>query len=364
MEFLILIVLGGLSWVAGLAPDRLLKRRLQSFPKDRVFIIPGFFRQPLLLVALVLIPLEIIFPLAWLLVPEDGIGIGLGLGLPALMLPLLAFALAMLWTHYGAVILTDEGIRRVYLIGQHDITYGDLREVEQKFHFLTPVTVVKGCGETFRFPRQIQDHPELFMVVKVILETNRKAMRLSYTSQEGAVDFPFAFGVSPRRLLWERIAFALLLLIFAVLATLGIWIQLGQGMIPPFTLESLFLIGLFFIPFGIIFPILVVIAYRQTIDPEKPIRFVLHRDRIEVFYPHHRQECYRVRDLESVSLKPSQSNLKSSFDGVRVSQQLTHYELIIEFLGGKTVILTPNRLSLFNQTPEGLWNNFRELYDI
>ena len=107
-----------------------------------------------------------------------------------------------------------------------------------------------------------------------------------------------------------------------------------------------------------------VIAYRQTIDPEKPIRFVLHRDRIEVFYPHHRQECYRVRDLESVSLKPSQSNLKSSFDGVRVSQQLTHYELIIEFLGGKTVILTPNRLSLFNQTPEGLWNNFRELYDI
>ena len=364
MEWIILAVLGGLSWLASLGLDRLLIRRLQSFPKDRVFIIPGFFRLPLLLVALVLIPLEIVFPLVWFLGPEEGIGIGLGLSLPVLMLPLQAFALAMLWIHYGAVILTGEGIRRVYLIGQHDIPYEDLRAVEQKLFFLTPVTVLKGCGDVLRFPRQIQNHPDLFMAVKDILEANRNAMGLPHGSQENVVVFPFAFGISPRRLLWERIAFALLLLIFAVLATLGIWIQLGQGMVPPFTLESFFLIGLFFIPFGIIFPILVVIAYRQTIDPEKPIRFVLHQDRIDVFYPHHHQECYRVQDLESVRLKPIHSNLKSSFDGVRVSQQLTHYELILEFLGGKRFVLTPNRLALFKQTPEGLRNYFRELYDI
>jgi 16S rRNA G527 N7-methylase RsmG len=65
-----------------------------------------------LLVALVLIPLEIILPLAWLLRPEDGIDIGLGLGLPAVMLPLLAFALTMLWIYYGAVALTQDGVWR------------------------------------------------------------------------------------------------------------------------------------------------------------------------------------------------------------------------------------------------------------
>lgn len=115
------------------------------------------------------------------------------------------------------------------------------------------------------------------------------------------------------------------------------WIEIGLRlglpalMLPPLTLESFFIIALFFLPFGIFFPILVVIAYRQTIHPEKPNRFVLHRDRIEVFYPHHRQECYQVRDLESVRLIPIQSTLKGSYDGVRVDQPLTHHERHLYF---------------------------------
>ena len=163
--------------------------------------------------------------------------------------------------------------------------------------------------------------------------------------------------------MWEKIAFALLMLIFAVLSTLGIWILLAQEMLPPFSLESFFLIGLFFIPFGIIFPFLVVIAYRQTVNPDKPIRFVLHRDRIDVFYPHHRQECFAVSDL-SVRLNPIQSTIKSEFDGVTVGDEVTHYELILQFSGGKSFSLTPNRLAMFGKTSELLRNVFRELYGI
>jgi len=364
MEFIILVVLGILSWLAGLALDRLLKRRLQTFPEENVYILPGFFRQPLLLAALLLIPLEIFLPLAWVFGPEEGMGIGLGLGLPALMLPLLGFALAMLWIHYGAVVLTQKGVRRVTLTGQREIPYEDLREIEQKLFFLTPVTVLQGCGEIIRFPRQIENHPDLYLVLTDIVETNQKALGPKQAGGKEAAAFPFTFGISARRMMWEKIAFGLLMLIFAVLATLGIWIQLGQGMAPPFSLESFFIIGLFFLPFGIIFPILVVMAYRRTIHPELPNKFVLHRDRIDVIYPHHRQECYQIQDLESIRLIPIQSTLRSSYDGVQVSQPVTHHELQITFTDGKAIKLPPNRLSLFNQTPENLRRIFRELYHI
>ena len=255
MELIILAVLGGLSMLAGFGLDRLLKRRLKFFPEDRVFIIPGFFRQPLLLVVLALIPLEIILPLAWLLGPENGVGFALGLGLPALLLPLLAFALMMLWVHYGAVILTQEGVWRYYLIGHREIPYQELLAVEQKTYFLTPVTSVDGCTQTIRFPRQIQKHPELYLALCDQLQANRKALGVSPGSGDDAIDFPFEFGISPRRLMWERVAFVLLMLIFAVLATLGIWIQLSQGLLLPFTLESFFIIALFFIPFASSIPL-------------------------------------------------------------------------------------------------------------
>jgi len=362
MEFIILTVLGGLSWLAGFGLQKLLKYRLRRFPEESIYIIPGFFRAPLLLVALVLMPLEVILPLAWLLGPENGINLGLGLGLPALMLPLLAFALIMLWIHYGAVVLTPEGVRRYELIGHREIPYRNIRAVEQKIYFLTPVTSVEGCSETIRFPRQIQNHPELYLALCGRLQANGKALGDSPASRDGVVDFPFEFGIRPSRLMWEKIAFVLLMLIFAIVATMGIWIQLAQGLLPPFTLESFFIIALFFIPFGIFFPILVIIAYRKTIDPDKPNRFVLHRDRIEVFYPHHRQECYFVKDLLAVELIPIQTKIKSSYGGVTVSQGLTHYEFRMRFTGGKRFIIPPNRLALFNQNPEDLRRVFRVLY--
>ena len=364
MEIIILVVLGGLSWLANLSMDRLLKRRLRSFQDESVHMIPGFFRQPLLLVVLVLIPLEFILPIAWFIRPVNGIGTGIGLVLPALLLPLLAFALVMLWIHYGAVVLTPESVRRYTLFGYHEIPYRDIREVEQKLFFLTPVTVVSGCGEMLRFPRQIQDHPQLVMALRDIRKANLESLGVQSATKEQRVEFPYSFGISPRRLMWEKIAFALLLLIFAVLSTLGIWIQLAQDMLPPFTLESFFLIGLFFIPFGIIFPILVIVAYRQTIRPDKPTRFVLYEERIDVFFPHHRQECYAVSDLNSVRLNPIQSVVKGEFDGVTVTDQAIHYELILQFSGEKEFSLTPNRLALFGKSPELLRSVFRELYDL
>ena len=238
MAFIILAVLGGLSWLASFGLDQLLKHRLRVYQAERVYIIPGFFRQPLLLVALVLIPLEVVLPLAWLLRPEDGIDIGLGLGLPAVMLPLLAFALMMLWIHYGAVVLTEERVRRYYLIGHREIPYRDIRAVEEKMHFLTPVTVVEGCGEKIRFPRQVQNHPQLYLALDERQAANRKALGLHVKREKQTIEFPFTFGISAKRLMWEKIAFALLMLIFALVATLGIWIQLAQDMLPPFTLES------------------------------------------------------------------------------------------------------------------------------
>jgi hypothetical protein len=181
-------------------------------------------------------------------------------------------------------------------------------------HFLTPVTVVEGCEGKFRFPRQIQNHPQLYMALDERQTANRKALGLHVKREKQTIEFPFTFGISAKRLMWEKIAFVLLMLIFALAATLCIWIQLAQDMLPPFALGSFFIIALFFFPFGILFPILVVIAYRQTIHPDKPNRFVLHRDRIEVFYPHHRQACYDIRDLQAVRLNPIQTKIKSEFD--------------------------------------------------
>jgi hypothetical protein len=177
-------------------------------------------------------------------------------------------------------------------------------------HFLTPVTVVEGCEGKFRFPRQIQNHPQLYMAFDERQAANQKALGFHVNREKQTIAFPFTFGISAKRLMWEKIAFALLLLIFAVLATLGLWIQLAQDMLPPFTLESFFIIAVFFLPFGILFPILLVIAYRQTIHPDKPNRFVLHRDRIEVFYPHHRQACFNICDLQTVRLNQIQTKIK------------------------------------------------------
>ncbi|MFW5714065.1 MAG: hypothetical protein ACOCYU_05285 [Brevefilum sp.] len=364
MEVLILLALGGLTWLADFALEKSLENRVSAYPAEDVYFIPSYFRKPLLLVAVVLIPLEIVVPLAWVIRPVNGIEIGIGLGLPAIMLPLLVFALVMIWIHFGAIVLTGKSVKRYFLIGFVEIPFREIHAIKQDIHFLSPVTTVAGASKKIRFPRQMQGHPQLYLVLCDKLKTNQQTDIIALSSDEKGFEFPFTFGVSPKRLIWENVAFVLLLLIFAVVATMGIWIQLAQDMLPPFTYESLLIIGLFFVPFGVIFPILVVIVYKQTVDPDQPVRFVLHRDRIEVFYPHQRQECYQVSDLQSVSLRPLQANLKSSFDGVTVSEQITHYEFVLQFTGGKIFTLTPNRLALFKQTPEHLRSIFRDCYGI
>jgi hypothetical protein len=364
MEFVILIVLGALSWLANLGLDWVLKRRLRQFEPENVYIIPGFFRQPLLLVAVVLIPLEIVLPLAWIFRPMGGIGTNIGLLLPALMLPLLAFALVMLWIHDGAIVLEDGRIRRLYLVGGHDFPLQDLREIAQKMFFLTPVTIARGGGQQLRFPRRIQNHPELYLRLSERIQANQTDLGLAPPADGEAIRFPYTFGISAKRLLWEKIAFAILMLILAVLASLGIWIQLAQDLLQPFTWESLFIIALFFIPFGILFPILVVAIYRKTTDPETPTRFVLYRDRIEVFYPREVQECYALDDLAAVRLIPVQSTLKSEFDGAVVAEQVINYHFQLQFAGGKTFTLAPNRLAMFRQTPEALRAVFKHFYGV
>ncbi len=364
MEILILLVLGGLTWLVDLALQKSLEKRLRAHLAKDVYVMPSFFRKPLLLVALVLIPLEIVLPLAWLIRPVNGIEIGIGLGLPAIMLPLLVFALVMIWIHFGAIALTGESVKRYFLIGHNEIPFREIQAIKQNIYFLSPVTTVASAGKKIRFPRQMQGHPQLYLALCDKLKTNQQAAGLSRSGEGKTVEFPFSFGISPKRLMWEKIAFVFLMVIFAVVATMGIWIQLAQDLVPPFTLESLFIFGLFFVPFGVIFPILVVMVYKQTIDPDQPFRFVLHRDRIELFYPHQRQESYPVSDLQSVLLRPLQANLKSSFDGVTVSEQITQHEFMLQFAGGKTFTLTPNRLALFKQTPEQLRRIFRDYYGI
>jgi hypothetical protein len=364
MEWIILAGLGGLTWLVDLALEKSLERRVHAYCVEDVYFIPSFFRKPLLLVALVLIPLEIVFPLAWLIRPVNGIEIGIGLGLPALMLPILIFALVMLWIHFGVVVLTTGSVRRYFLVGYVKIPYREIQSIKQKIFFLSPVTVVESSAKKIRFPRQIQDHPQLYLSLSTKHKDNQPAMSSNSTKEENSLKFPYSFGISPERLMWEKIAFVLLLLIFAVLATMGVWIQKTQEMLLPFTLESLFIIGLFFVPFGLIFPVLVVIAYKQTIHPDRPVRFLLHRDRMEMFYPHHRQEIYPVGDLQSVRLKPVHGKVRSSFDGVILSEQMTHYEIVLQFKSGKMFTLTPNRLALFKQTPEHLRSAFRDGYGI
>ena len=364
MEVVILIVLGGLGWLASLGVEKMLQRRLRPFEPQNTYVIPGYFRQPLLMVAVVLIPLEIILPLAWLLRPVNGIGIHIGLLLPALMLPLLAFSISMVWIHYGAVVLDGQRIRRLYLVGQREMLCQDITGLAQKMFFLTPVTVVRGGGDRLRFPRSIRGHPELYQRLSDLIQGGQVSPGAARSADGAAPGFPYAFGIHPKRMLWEKIAFALLMLIFAVLATLGLWIQLAQEMLPPFTWESLFLILLFLIPFGVLFPILLVIVYRQVTDPDTPVQFVLEQDWIDVIYPGQRRDSFAVDTLESVQLIPVQYRVKSEFDGAVVSDRVTRYEFQIRFTGSQCITLTPNRMAMFRQTPEKLRAVFRALYGL
>ncbi len=341
--------------------DRSLQKRLEKEPPGtRAFLIPPFFNGILLMVVLILIPVEIGLPLAWLTQSLTDITMEIGLFIPAIMLPFHLFAILMIQHNFGAVTVTDTRVTRFYLLGKKTIPLADLQRINVRALGLPPAVALKGAGKTIRFPRAVDGYPELLARLK-------EGARISLAGKGPAgIQFPYIFEITDRRMRLEIISGLLLILIWIGLSLIGLWIPLIQGGVPPFSPDNLLRIlpGILII-FGLMMLFLitiVIILYRNTLAPALIRRIILTETDICVQTIRGEQDCYAVEDLRRVVLGPVVVHAEASFDDEEVSAQTTDYDLHIQFKGGMDIHLKANRLKVFKQTPEEILEAFQALY--
>jgi hypothetical protein len=358
----------GFSLGAG-ALKKVLERRLtrrirKNETGGRAFRIPSFFTSVLLMVILILIPLLIFLPVAWLNRANSAVGAGLGLGVPALMSPLLLFAVLMVRHNFGAVVITSRKITRYYLFTKKCVPLSDITRINVRVFGLPPALAVRSAGKRITFPRSIQGYPELLKILRLYTGLSTRKPAKKSVRAGPPLRFPYTLRIAKGRMALEVIAMLLLIIIYLGLSLIGLWIPLLQGTIPPFTGDDLLGIGVLFTLISLIFIPILILAGKESFDRKKPLRFLLTKDHIQITYPLDRKTVFPAKSLEKVWLQPVAVPVRSSYQGAVVRGKTTIYNVCLRFAGGKEIVLKPSRVRLFQLSPEETVEIFETLYSL
>ncbi len=336
------------------------KKRLQKEPPDsQVFFIPPFFNGALMIVVLLLIPLEILLPIAWLNQSATGITIEIGLLIPAMMLPFLLIALLSIRHNSGAVVISGQKLIRYTLFGKKTLSLSQIERINVKAFGIPATVAVKGGGKKIRFPRAVQNYPQL---LKQLQEATQLSTQNKQRTSSG-IRMPHTIGISQGRMTLEVVSMMILVLIYLGISLIPLWSLLWQGKAPPFNQNNLLTIGIFFGLVSLIFIPLLVLVGIKSFGKKALIKIVLYQDRIQFHHSGGKIKTYLASDLEKVWLRPVQANIRSSYGGLRVRGTTTNYALMLRFASElEDIEIDANRLTTFKITPEAALETFEMAY--
>lgn len=346
--------------------DGILSKRLQKEPPEtQVFFIPPFFTGALLMCILLLLPLELLLPLAWLNSRGTGVEAGLGLGVPLIMLPILLFAVLMVRHNFGAVVIDSRRLTRYYLVGKKTLALRELRRIKVKTFGLPPALVVRGDKKSIRFPRAVQGYPTLLKLIQTYTGLSiHKQPERSSPSQDRGTHLPYKFEIPKWRMILEFVAMILLILIYFALASSGLWVLLLQGSVPPFAKDDVLTIAIIFGLVSLIFIPVLILGARQSFGRHHPIQIALTGEAVHIHYRFGREECFPVGCLEKVWLQPVPVRVRAKYGGAFVRSSTTTYDLRLRLTDGREIKFNAFRLSLFGLTPEALLEVFNDHYSL
>jgi len=215
-QFFAHLVKTGMDWI-------LRKRLKKESPEGQVFVIPLFFTGALLLCILLLIPFEILLPIAWLNSGRTGVDIGLGLGVPLIILPIFLFAVLMVRYNFGAVVIDSRRIARYYLVGKKTLPLREIERIKVKTFGLPPALVIRGDKISIRFTRAIQGYPALLKFLQTYTRIPiHKQPKSSASLKDSQRRLPYEVKIPEWRMILEIVAMILLVLIYLILASSGL----------------------------------------------------------------------------------------------------------------------------------------------
>ncbi len=351
---------------------RLLNTLLEKILKDRlkknkesgpVFHIPPYFRTQLLAVIIILLPIEIILPIAWLIGQNAEVDSGIGLVLPLVMLPVLLFPLFFTWHNFGAVQLNSQGVTRYYLIGKKSMRYADIKRIKTNALGLPMALALRSSKRRIKFPTTISGYPQILKTVRAYTQlSTKKPTKNKKQNAQKPLQFPVVLTTSTTRFTLEIISFILLCFIFFGLSTLGLWIPLIKGYIPPFTFNDLLSILLIFVLSNLIFIPVLIMLFLQSFGPKSLKKIILRKEAIIFEYAVGEKETFQTESLERVWLQPVRQQVRGRSGGVVVRSTTTIHEFRLTFKGREEMTLKRSRISLFGTTPEALLETFERLY--
>jgi hypothetical protein len=346
---------------------QLIKRIKKQKPEGRIFTIPSFFTGVMILVLMLLVPVDLflIFGGLYSLIfqTDGGVGISLGLGLPALLSPILLFAIALIRHNSGAVVVEGQEITRYRYFSHKTRRFSDLNRIKISPWGFPSVVHLKSPGPDLRFPTSISGYPELLKIIQAYTGlSTRKASRKKGSAPADQVHFPYTIGMSKGRWTLELISAGLVVLIYLAMASAGLWIMLLRDDIPPITGEDLLVAGFIFVLVSLVFGPFMFMVIHQTIKPKSPTRITFSKELIKIYYGNHREATFPSTALQKVWLQPVRRRVRSSYGGARVASGVTMHELHLKFRGEEEIVLSRSNLSLFKISPEALLENLENLY--
>jgi hypothetical protein len=344
--------------------EKILKNRLKKTKEaGPVFHIPPYFRTQLLAVIIILLPIEIILPIAWVIGHNQEVDSGIGLVLPLVMLPVLLFPLLFTWYNFGAVQLTSQGVTRYYLIGKKSMRYSDIKRIKTNVLGLPMALALRSSKRQIKFPTTISGYPQILKTVRAYTQLSTiKPTKNKKQKAKQPLHFPVVLTTSTTRFTLEIISFILLCFIFFGLSTLGLWIPLFKGHIPPFTFNDLLGILLIFVLSNLIFIPVLIMLFLQSFGPKSLKKITLRKDAMIFEHPFGKKETFQIQSLERVWLQPVRQRVRGRSGGVVVSGTTTIYEFRLKFQGRDEMTLKRISIALLGTTPEALFEIFERLY--
>lgn len=346
---------------------RLLRRIHKRHPRGQVYTIPTFFTGVMILVLILIVPMDLFLIVggiaSWLSRSEGGVGLSLGLGLPALLSPVLLFAIGMVRHNSGAVVIDGQEISRYRYFSRKSLQLTEITEIKRnRFAFPTAVLLKSKVGK-LRFPTSINGYPELLKIIQSYSGLSAQSPRKNTApARREAVYFPYSLGMSRTRQALEAFGAGLIVVIYLAMAFAGLWILLLRGDIPPVDVADLLAAGIIFVLVSLIFGPFMVMVLEERFNPKNPTRITFTQEVIQMEYGRRKEKTFPASQLEKFWLKPVSRRVRSSYGGARVATSLQAYELHLQIRGEPDIALTRAKLNGWQTTPEDLLENLESLY--
>jgi hypothetical protein len=283
--------------------------------------------------------------------------------LPLVLLPVMLFAVLFIWHNFGAVKLTSQGVTRYYLIGKKSMRYADIQRIKVKALGLPLALALRGSKRRIKFPTTISGYPQILKTVRAYTQlSTRKPTKKEKAKDRAPLQFPVVLTTSTKRFVLEVISFILLCFIFFGLSTLGLWIPLFKGYVPPFTFNDLLGILLIFVLSNVIFIPVLIMLFLDSFSAKSLKKITLNKESMIFEYMYGKKETFPIESLERVWLQPVRRQVRSRYGGASVRGTTTLHEFRLKFKDREEMTLKRSRISLFGYTPEALLETFEHLY--